>query len=112
MWGPGISSTPKWAFAQARLWTPDDVREETAARLFLRRFDETPPEPHTLQRLRGLEGMRVKRIYKTHAERVGLPNWRRNYDPANFNDIDPINLALSIANACLYGLCLAATVIS
>ncbi|HOV62237.1 MAG TPA: CRISPR-associated endonuclease Cas1, partial [Candidatus Hydrogenedentes bacterium] len=36
-------------------------------------------------------------------------NWTgRNYKVDNWNDADPVNRALSVANACLYGLCHAA----
>jgi CRISPR-associated protein Cas1 len=68
------------------------------------RFPDEDVSELTMQQLRGREGTRVRRIYREHAERTGVEWTGRNYDRANFDTGDPINQALSAANAALYGI--------
>lgn len=67
------------------------------------RFHGEDVSTATMSQLRGREGARMKRIYAENAERVGIPWNRRNYDPDDFDSGDPINRALTAANAALYG---------
>ncbi|MGP3959729.1 CRISPR-associated endonuclease Cas1 [Nonomuraea sp. 3N208] len=53
--------------------------------------------------MRGLEGQRVKALYRMLATKHGISRFRRNYDPAAWDSQDPVNLALSAANTALYG---------
>ncbi|GAB2498032.1 CRISPR-associated endonuclease Cas1 [Corynebacterium atrinae] len=46
----------------------------------------------------------MKRIYAQESERTGVYWNRRNYDPNDFDSADPINRALTGANAALYGI--------
>jgi CRISPR-associated protein Cas1 len=57
----------------------------------------------TMQQLRGREGTRVKKAYRTAAEQYGLQWNGREYDPNDFSSSDSVNQALSVANSCLYG---------
>jgi CRISPR-associated protein Cas1 len=57
----------------------------------------------SMQQLRGREGARVRRLYRTHSDRTGVPWDRREYDPENFDDGSVVNRALSAANSALYG---------
>lgn len=107
-WAYSTSSTSRWAHAQARLWADTERRVGVATDMYLRRFDEPPPGVRSLERLRGAEGARMRELYKALAARHRVRGFRRNYDPENFEDGDPVNQALSSANACLYGVCLAA----
>jgi CRISPR-associated protein Cas1 len=107
MWGHALASDARWAEAQASLWASPETRVSVAVQMYLRRFHELPPGPLTLERLRGLEGARVKELYGSLARRAGLPGWRRRWDE-NDEKWDPVNEALSAANACLYGVSLAA----
>ncbi len=55
-----------------------------------------------------MEGARVRAAYQNLAKEFGV-NWQgRLYDQDSWNHGDPLNRALSSANACLYGLCHAA----
>src|SRR5690606_32854013 len=57
----------------------------------------------TMQQWRGREGARVRRVYRENARRTGVAWDRRNYNPHDFADGDPINQALTAANTALYG---------
>jgi hypothetical protein len=58
----------------------------------------------SLAQLRGLEGQRVKAHYRLLAKQYKIGRFRRAYDPASWDTQDPVNLALSSANTCLYGI--------
>ena len=57
----------------------------------------------TTQQLRGREGVRVRKAYRTAAKEWNLPWSGREFDPDNFSSGDPVNQALSAGHACLYG---------
>ncbi|KWW98098.1 CRISPR-associated protein Cas1 [Carbonactinospora thermoautotrophica] len=97
------SLTTAWLERQTRAWADDTARLAVAVRMYERRFGVPVPENTTLAQLRGLEGQRVKALYKQLAQRYRIGRFRRNYDPAAWDQQDPVNLALSAANACLYG---------
>lgn len=78
--------------------------------MYLKRFDTPVPASTPLNTLRGLEGQRVKTLYRLLAQQHRIGRFRRNYDPAAWDDQDPVNLALSSANTCLYGIVHAALV--
>jgi CRISP-associated protein Cas1 len=93
---------------QAELYANSKTRLAVARRMLNRRFDEPLPANLTLQQMRGREGQRVQDIYQQHARRTGIPWQGRRYDQTNWDHADPVNRALSAANALLYGLCHAA----
>ncbi|GAA4889182.1 type I-E CRISPR-associated endonuclease Cas1e [Saccharopolyspora cebuensis] len=95
--------TTTWIEHQARAWADDTSRLAVAARMYEKRFGLPVPEGTSLQRLRGLEGQRMKTLYHSLAQRHKLRGFRRNYDPANWDDLNPVNQALSAANTALYG---------
>jgi CRISPR-associated protein Cas1 len=51
-----------------------------------------------------MEGQRIKAQYRLLAQQYKIGRFRRNYDPAQWATQDPVNLALSCANTCLYGI--------
>ncbi|GAA5014548.1 hypothetical protein GCM10025734_62160 [Kitasatospora paranensis] len=51
-----------------------------------------------------MEGQRVKAHYRLLAQQHRIGRFRRAYDPASWDTQDPVNLALSSANTCLYGI--------
>jgi len=93
---------------QARLVSDEDSRLRVAWRMYRFRFKESIPDEVTLQQIRGMEGIRVRRVYAEAAEKYGIEWKGRRYDQDNWSAGDPINRALSAANACLYGVCHAA----
>jgi len=93
---------------QAQLVSNEESRLRVAWRMYRFRFDEQIPEEVTLQQIRGMEGLRVRNTYSRASQEYGIEWKGRNYKQNDWNSADPINRALSSANACLYGLCHAA----
>lgn len=93
---------------QAELVSNLQDRMRIARKLYAFRFPEALSEEHSMEQLRGKEGIRVRTAYETLAEQYGI-EWRgRNYDRNEWQGSDVANHALSSANACLYGVCHAA----
>lgn len=88
---------------QAKLALDDDLRLKVVRKMYEFRFGEKSPERRSVEQLRGIEGARVKQIYKLIAQRYGVEWHARNYDPHEWDASDLPNRCLSAANACLYG---------
>lgn len=102
--------TPKslsttWLEHQVRSWADDTTRLTVATRMYEHRFGHgTAPTATTFDQLRGLEGQRIKAFYKLLAQQHRIGRFKRAYDPQTWDSQDPVNLALSSANTCLYGI--------
>ncbi|MGR6998795.1 type I-E CRISPR-associated endonuclease Cas1e [Yinghuangia aomiensis] len=96
--------TTRWLELQARAWSDDASRSAVARRMYARRFGDAAPEDATIAQLRGLEGQRMKALYRVLATQHGVRAFKRSYDPRDWDGQDPVNLALSAANTCLYGI--------
>jgi CRISPR-associated protein Cas1 len=97
---------------QAELVSSPEKRLEVVRRMYLYRFkdsDSLDPEL-TLQQIRGKEGVRVRSAYKRASENHGVEWNGRSYNRGSWGTSDPINKALSGANALLNGICHAAIV--
>lgn len=98
------SLTTNWLEKQVRAWSDDDSRLQVAVRMYEMRFgSSSAPSGATLAQLRGLEGQRIKALYRLLATKYGIKRFKRNYDPDSWDDQDPVNKALSGANSCMYG---------
>ena len=93
---------------QAKLVCDDSKRLEVAWRMYNFRFKESVPTIVSLEGIRGMEGIRVRRAYAEASTKYGVEWKGRRYDQDDWSKGDPINRALSAANACLYGVCHAA----
>lgn len=93
---------------QARLALEDDLRLKVVRAMYRHRFQEEPPARRSIDQLRGIEGARVRAMYKILAQRHGIKWDGRSYDAKNFDSGDIVNRCLSVANHCLYGICEAA----
>lgn len=89
---------------QCRLALDPDARLNIVRKMFQIRFAESAPERRSVDQLRGIEGARVREIYKGLAGQFGVTWKRRNYDPGNFDTSDVPNRCLSAATSCLYGI--------
>ena len=89
---------------QARLVSNDLTRLQVVIRMYCLRFDEKIDQDLTLQQLRGKEGVRVRQAYARASETYAVPWHGRAYKRDDWGRADPVNRALSAANACLYGL--------
>lgn len=97
------AKTSRNAEAQAAIVSNQRRRLTCAREMYQLRFLGEDVSGLTMQQLRGREGARMKRIYADHADRTGIQWNRRSYDPADFDSGDPVNRALTSANAALYG---------
>ena len=97
---------------QARLALDPRSRLAVAREMYRRRFYNEPPAKRSIEQLRGMEGARVRDIYRRLAERHGVAWAGRNYDRSDWGGQDAANRALSAANSCLYGVCHAATLVA
>lgn len=93
---------------QARLALTDDLRLKVVRAMYRFRFGDEPPQRRSIEQLRGIEGVRVRTLYKELAARYKIAWGRRSYDPRDWDAADPVNKAVSVANHCLYGICEAA----
>ncbi len=90
---------------QCRLWADAAAREAVVRRLYELRFRETLPASLTLQQIRGREGARVRDAYAAASRQWQVPWSGRQYDRTQWSAADPVNRALSAANAALYAVC-------
>jgi CRISPR-associated protein Cas1 len=93
---------------QAALVSNGITRLQVVIRMYCMRFDEQIDDNITLQQLRGKEGIRVRQAYAEASRQFGISWQGRSYKRNKWNAADPVNRALSAANACLYGLAHAA----
>lgn len=100
---PGGARADKLLY-QARVALDETARLNVVRDMYRRRFGEEAPSRRSIEQLRGMEGVRVREMYKLLAQRHGV-NWNaRNYDRKEWDGADTANRALSSATACLYGL--------
>jgi CRISPR-associated protein Cas1 len=95
---------------QAELVSHPSLRMGVVLRMYRYRFGENLHPELSLEQIRGFEGVRVREAYAAASRAHGVTWNGRRYDRANWNAGDPVNRALSTANACLNGLCHAAIV--
>lgn len=109
--GLGPSRGASLLIRQAYLVTRPKERLQVARRMYAMRFPDEDVSAATMQQLRGREGARIKRLYRTEAQRTGVPWSGRQYQAGDaFAAGDDVNRLLSAGHSCLYGLCHAAIV--
>jgi CRISPR-associated protein Cas1 len=89
---------------QARLALDDEARLNVVREMYRRRFGEDAPSRRSIEQLRGIEGVRVRELYRLMALKYGIDWSRRNYEHSRWDAADIPNRCLSSATACLYGL--------
>jgi CRISPR-associated protein Cas1 len=89
---------------QAKLALDDELRLKVVRRMYEIRFGEKSPERRSVEQLRGIEGARVREMYKLLARKHGLEWNSRNYDRQEWEVADRPNRCLSAATSCLYGI--------
>ena len=88
---------------QAKLALDANLRLKVVRNMYAMRFGEEPPQRRSVEQLRGIEGARVREMYKRIANKYGV-EWRaRNYDTDAWDAGDLPNRCLSAATSCLYG---------
>lgn len=108
--GTGETRSSANLLRQISVWSDEEDRLTVIRKMYEMRFDEVLDKTLTLRQIRGMEGGRVRQAYWHWSKETGIPWNGRNYKTASWQDADPINRAISTANACLYGICHAAIV--
>lgn len=99
---PGGARSDKLLY-QAKLALDEGLRLKVVRKMFEMRFGEKPPERRSVDQLRGIEGIRVKKLYALMARQYGVKWKGRRYDPKEWDAGDTANKCLSAATSCLYG---------
>lgn len=99
---PGGARSDKLLY-QAKLALDDELRLKVVRKMFEIRFNEAAPQRRSVEQLRGIEGARVRAIYKILAKQYGVEWNGRKYDPKDWARGDVINQCISAATSCLYG---------
>jgi len=89
---------------QAKLALDDDARLKVVRKMYALRFKEEPPARRSVEQLRGIEGVRVRKMYQAFAKQYNVDWKHRNYDHTTWGSGDVPNRCLSSATACLYGI--------
>ncbi|WP_261623807.1 type I-E CRISPR-associated endonuclease Cas1e [Nesterenkonia marinintestina] len=102
--GSAVAKNNHLLVQQARLVSNNRSRVAVARKMYQMRFPGEDVSKLSMHQLRGREGVRVRRLYAEQARRVGI-DWRgRNYKPGEIDASNPVNQALTAANAALYGI--------
>ena len=108
--GTGETRKAHRLLKQAGLVADPQIRRQVALKMYAKRFDEELDPDLTLEQIRGHEGVRVRNTYQLMSRHYGV-KWRgRRYQRNKWDAADPVNRALSMANALLNGVCHAAIV--
>jgi CRISPR-associated protein Cas1 len=89
---------------QAQLALNEDTRLKVVKQMYRVRFGDEPPAKRSVRQLQGIEGARVRQMYKLFAKRFGVPWKFRKYNPDEWDEGDLPNRCLSAATAALYGI--------
>jgi CRISPR-associated protein Cas1 len=101
--GRPLARSSRLLEAQAQLVSNRQGRLAVARTMYAMRFPGEDTSALTMQQLRGREGARVRRAYREHSSRTGVPWQTRQYTPGQFDQSDRVNQALSAATTALYG---------
>lgn len=89
---------------QAKAALDEVARLKVVRKMYSMRFGEEAPARRSVDQLRGIEGARVRQMYKHLAKLHGVTWAGRRYDAATWSAADVANRCLSSATSCLYGL--------
>jgi len=101
--GRPLTHSSRLLVAQAELVSNTRSRLAVAREMYQMRFPNEDVSSLTMQQLRGREGSRIRSIYRKLSKETGVAWSGREYDPEDYSSSSPINMALSAAHACLYG---------
>ena len=101
--GRPLTHSSRLLVAQAALATNSRARLAVAREMYQLRFPNEDVSKMTMQQLRGREGARIRTVYRNMSKKTGIAWDGREYDPDNYQSSNVINMALSAAHTCLYG---------
>lgn len=102
--GRSLARSSRLLEAQAAKVSNRVQRLGVARRMYELRFPGENVSALTMQQLRGREGARVRRAYREAAARSGVEWTGRKIVVGGDVPVDDVNIALSMATTCLYGL--------
>jgi CRISPR-associated protein Cas1 len=109
-YGTGETRRGYRTLRQASLISDETAHKQVVLKMYRKRFDDILDPDLTIAQIRGMEGVRMRNAYAHFSRRMGVAWNGRNYERGNWATADPINRALSAANALLNGICHAAIV--
>lgn len=93
-----LTSSARWAIAQARLIADEEATRQAALILYGKQLGKRLPEGTQIKQMRGIEGRIIRQRYRELAIRHGIGGFKRAGDSD-----DPVNMALNLAHGTLYG---------
>jgi CRISPR-associated protein Cas1 len=99
---PGGARSDRLLWQAACVLDPK-ARLKVVRKMFELRFGKAAPSRRSVKQLQGIEGARVRKLYKRLAQQYGVEWKGRNYDPKKWEQGDVVNRCLSAATSCLYG---------
>ncbi|MGV9182798.1 type I-E CRISPR-associated endonuclease Cas1e [Arcanobacterium canis] len=93
-----LTSSAKWAIAQARLISNERYQIDAARKFYKRQFCMDTISGESISVMRGMEGRLMRNTYREEAKRAGIRGFKRDTQAT-----DPVNSGLNIANSILYG---------
>lgn len=108
--GYGETRSSRNLLRQAKCCMNTELHMQVVRKMYALRFPGVDTTQMTLQQIRGMEGIRIRNVYRRLSEETGVVWEGRSYKTTSWDDSDPINQALSLTNSFLYGLCNAAIV--
>jgi CRISPR-associated protein Cas1 len=108
--GVDVNEKCQTSMDHARLYADPVSRDLIAQKMFSDRFPGVDVKGMSLNELRGMEGVRVRELYRTLSEKYMVPWTGRNSSGLlhNLGDQDDLNKMVNLANHTLYCICLAA----
>lgn len=94
---PFGADSSELARKQARLWADKELMVTVARRMYAFRLGEILPQTD-LNTLRGIEGHRMKEVYRVLAQKYGVEWTGRRFDRKNPENDDTINSAINHAS--------------
>lgn len=89
---------------QAKMVSNQKEHLNVVRRMYQLRFPNEDVGGLTMQQLRGREGSRVRAAYRAASKKYGVSWDGREYKVGDIDESNAVNQALTIGNACLYGL--------
>ncbi|NLB63791.1 MAG: type I-E CRISPR-associated endonuclease Cas1 [Fibrobacter sp.] len=108
--GVNVNEKCQTAMDHAVLYANKEKRLNVAREMFAYRFPKVDVSTKSVAELRGMEGMRIRKLYEECANKYGVL-WKGRNSSGQIKHLgkrDPINRMLTIANYTLYCICLSA----
>lgn len=93
-----LTSTSRWALAQAVVVSNERYAEQAALSLYKKQFGMDSFSGGSIPVMRGMEGRMMRQVYRSLSAKHGVRSFRRDTTAK-----DSVNIALNMANSLLYG---------